>query len=212
MANWWDAYVGSGGGSPSRPAPDQKRYNAIQDEGDQARGMIRNLLRARQLVDMQPTGVIPGALAGIKRLFGDDSMTTQAREQLDALNNRMVMSYRQPGTGAISDAERASFRGSLANPNYQRASNQRILGDDLASQAASLAKAKLAATWRSRVGSLDQKAPNGSTFDQALGTMVKSDSYRRLLQQARGALIPGGVPAYNAPQEPDPNDGWKVVR
>lgn len=206
----WVNAGGGGAGGPGGPK-EQARYNTIVDAGDQSRTMIRHLLRSRQLVDEQPTGVIPGAWAGIKRQFGDDSMATQAREKLDALNNRMVMSYRQPGTGAVSDTERAALRASLANPSYQRGSNQDIIGSDLADQWTTLAKSKLAAKWRQSVGSLDAKAPNGATFDETYSQMLRSPSYNKGLQAARTALLPGAPARARAPVPVDTSE-FKVLR
>lgn len=166
-------------------ATEQKRFNVFQDQGDQARTMLRSLLNARRLINKTPTGFIEGPWQGVKRMAGDDSVPTQAREQLGALQNQMVMNYRVPNTGSISDSERDSFRKSLFDPGYQRASNQGIIGSRMADQWAKLAQAKLAATWRAKVGSLDTKSPRGMTFDQALSHMQKSPSFRAGLERSR---------------------------
>lgn len=180
-------WVSAGGASgPSvGSVQEQKRFIALQDAGDQARTMIRPLLTARQLINKTPTGFIEGPIQGVKRMLGDDSVPTTAREQLNAIQNKMVMAFRVPGTGSISDSERDSFRKSLFDPSYQRSSNQAIIGSSMADQFANLAKAKLAAKWRARVGSLDAKSPKGVTFDEALSKMQTSPSFRAGLERAR---------------------------
>jgi hypothetical protein len=187
----WVNAGGAAGGPQIGGMREQMRYNALQDQAGIARSRIRDLLTARTLVNQQPTGFIPGAVQGLKRMLGSDTMPTQAREQLDALNNRMVMNFRQPGGDRqISDAERASFRQSLANPAYQRGSNQGIIGRDMAGEWSNLADSKLAAKWRASVGSLDAKSPSGMTFDQALSRMHMSPSFRAGLERAR-TITPG---------------------
>jgi hypothetical protein len=207
-------WVNAGGaGGPGAPK-EQARYNTIQDAGDNSRAMMRHLLTARQLVEQQPTGVIPGAIQGIKRALGDDGMETQARENLDALNNRLVMSYRVPGAGSISDSERASLRGALPQPGYQRGSNEAIISRSMGDEWTNLAKAKLAAKWRQSVGSLDAKSPNGTTFDEAYSNMLRSPSYQQGIKAARNQLLPGAPVVAPPPAAPAPLDtsGFTVIK
>src|ERR1051325_2897614 len=84
----WVNAGGSMGGGPTVGSPtEQKRFNTFQDQGDQARMMMRQLLNARSLINKTPTGFVEGPVQGIKRALGDDSVPTQAREQLNALQN-----------------------------------------------------------------------------------------------------------------------------
>lgn len=157
---------------------EEKRYTALQDQGQIARELINQFTRGFRLSQSTPTGAIPGAIGGIKRAFGASGVPTQAREQMDALGNQMVMSFRQPGTGSVSDAERESFRRSLFNSSYLPETNAGIIDAQMATQLRQLGQSRLASIWKAKYGSLDKTAPNGMNFDDTYQAMLSSPEMR----------------------------------
>jgi hypothetical protein len=178
----------------------QKRYNDLALQGEAARDQFGNLVRAYGLTQSVPTGVIPNAINTVRRAIGAGDSTVQDNEQLGALADQMVMGLRQPGAGAISDTERASFRGSLFSPKYQPEANRGIIDAQIGHQLSDLARAKIAEKWRARYGSLDAVAPTGQSYDAAVSKFFASQEgqkalrpFSQRLSEKRQAPVTSGI-------------------
>lgn len=207
MANWWDGYIGDGGGKAKMSGAENKELADARKANQDGRDFFRSLANIYHTAKRYPGGIPTnvadswGATLGLRGQQVQDQQLFNAQASQAAIGQAKLLA-------PVSNSDLELLKRAGPNPALRADNNRELIGQQYETGARRYFENAFKQRWAAKNGGLNGQDSQGRSYAQALNdAMARPDVQQELTAPWKRADW------YNNPGKAKPaTGGWKVVR